>query len=64
MRRIAAYKAKYNEDPGQFAVMGYAIMDWTLKTMVKVGPDLTADRFVADFRKRRPFLATNWALTR
>lgn len=44
---FAAYKAKYNEDPGQFAVMGYAIMDWTLKTMVKVGPDLTADRFVA-----------------
>jgi branched-chain amino acid transport system substrate-binding protein len=44
---FAAYKAKYNEEPGQFAAMGYSIMDWTLKTMIKVGPDLTADHFVA-----------------
>jgi branched-chain amino acid transport system substrate-binding protein len=43
---FAAYKAKYNEDPGQFAVMGYGIMDWTLKTLQKVGPDLTTRRFV------------------
>ena len=41
-----AYKAKYNEEPGQFAVMGYASMDWTLKTIEKVGPILTTARFV------------------
>ena len=43
---FAAYKAKYNEDPGQFAVMGYGIMDWTIKTLEKVGPNLTTKRFV------------------
>ncbi|CAN7726352.1 ABC transporter substrate-binding protein [Variovorax sp. LjRoot84] len=42
----AAYKAKYNEDPGQYAVFGYATMDWTIKTLEKVGPNLTAQRFV------------------
>jgi branched-chain amino acid transport system substrate-binding protein len=41
-----AYRAKYNEEPGQFAVMGYASMDWTLKTIEKVGPILTTARFV------------------
>ncbi|MEJ8857387.1 ABC transporter substrate-binding protein [Variovorax robiniae] len=43
---FAAYKTKYNEDPGQYAVMGYASMDWVIKTLDKVGPDLTTDRFV------------------
>ena len=42
-----AYKAKYGADPGQFAVMGYSAMDWTLATMTKVGKPLTADSFVA-----------------
>lgn len=42
----AAYKAKYNEEPGQYAVFGYASMDWTIKTLEKVGADLTTQRFV------------------
>lgn len=40
-----AYKAKFNEEPGQYAVMGYGTMDWTLKTIEKVGPKLTVARF-------------------
>jgi branched-chain amino acid transport system substrate-binding protein len=43
---FAAYKAKFNDDPGQFAVMGYGLMDWTIKTLEKVGPNLTTKRFV------------------
>lgn len=43
---FAAYKAKYNEDPGQYAVFGYGAMDWTIKTLEKVGADLTTARFV------------------
>jgi branched-chain amino acid transport system substrate-binding protein len=43
----AAYKAKFNEEPGQYAVFGYAAMDWTIRTLEKVGPDLTTKRFVA-----------------
>ncbi|WPG36304.1 ABC transporter substrate-binding protein [Variovorax sp. EBFNA2] len=42
----AAYKTKYNEDPGQYAVFGYGAMDWTIKTLEKVGADLTTQRFV------------------
>ena len=42
----AAYRAKYNEEPGQYAVFGYGAMDWTIKTLEKVGPDLTTQRFV------------------
>ncbi|UUZ68832.1 ABC transporter substrate-binding protein [Polaromonas sp. P2-4] len=43
---FAAYKAKYNDEPGQFAVMGYGMMDWTIKTLEKVGPNVTTKRFV------------------
>ena len=43
---FATYKAKYNEDPGQYAVFGYAAMDWVIKTLDKVGPNLTTQRFV------------------
>jgi branched-chain amino acid transport system substrate-binding protein len=42
----SAYKTKFNDEPGQFAVMGYGIMEWTIKTLEKVGPNLTAKRFV------------------
>ncbi|VTU24867.1 Leucine-, isoleucine-, valine-, threonine-, and alanine-binding protein precursor [Variovorax sp. PBL-H6] len=42
----AAYVAKYKEEPGQFAVMGYAIMDWTLKAAEKAGADLSTRRFI------------------
>ena len=40
-----AYKTKYNEEPGQYAVFGYAAIDWTLKTIEKVGPNLTTAHF-------------------
>ena len=40
-----AYKAKYKEEPGQYAVFGYATMDWTLRTIEKAGSNLTAARF-------------------
>jgi len=43
---FAAYKARYGEDPGQYAVFGYASMDWVIKTLDKVGPNLTTQRFV------------------
>jgi branched-chain amino acid transport system substrate-binding protein len=42
----AAYQAKYREEPGQYAVFGYATMDWVIKTLEKVGADLTTQRFV------------------
>jgi branched-chain amino acid transport system substrate-binding protein len=42
----AAYQAKYKEEPGQYAVFGYATMDWVIKTLEKVGADLTTQRFV------------------
>jgi branched-chain amino acid transport system substrate-binding protein len=42
----AAYMAKFKEEPGQFAVMGYAVMDWTIKAAEKTGPNLTTKRFI------------------
>lgn len=42
----AAYAAKYKEEPGQFAVMGYAVMDWTIKAAEKAGANLSTRRFV------------------
>lgn len=40
-----SYKTKYKEEPGQYAVFGYAAIDWTLKTIEKVGPNLTTAGF-------------------
>ncbi|MDB5821084.1 MAG: ABC-type branched-chain amino acid transport system, periplasmic component [Rhizobacter sp.] len=42
----AAYQAKFKEEPGPYAVFGYAVMDWTIRTLEKVGPDLTTRKFV------------------
>lgn len=42
----ASYQSKYKEDPGQYAVMGYATMDWVIQTLKQVGPELTTKRFV------------------
>lgn len=43
----AAYVAKYKEEPGQFAVMGYGLMDWTIKGLEKAGANVTTKSFVA-----------------
>ena len=43
----AGYVAKYKEEPGQFAVMGYGLMDWTIKGIEKAGPNLTTKGFIA-----------------
>ncbi|MDR6861508.1 branched-chain amino acid transport system substrate-binding protein [Variovorax guangxiensis] len=42
----AAYVAKYKEEPGQFAVVGYAMMDWTIKAAEKAGANLATKGFV------------------
>ena len=42
----AAYQGKYKEEPGQFALMGYGLMDWTIKTLEKVGPNLSTKAFI------------------
>jgi branched-chain amino acid transport system substrate-binding protein len=54
---FAAYKAKFGEEPGQFSAFGYAVMDWTVQTLQKVGPDLTTKRFV-DTMEGTSFAAT------
>ena len=43
---FAAYQAKFQSEPDQFSVFGYATMDWVIQTLQKVGPDLTTKRFV------------------
>ncbi|MDB5871186.1 MAG: ABC-type branched-chain amino acid transport system, periplasmic component [Ramlibacter sp.] len=43
----ASYVAKFKEEPGQFAVMGYGMMEWTIKTLEKTGPNVTTKGFVA-----------------
>jgi branched-chain amino acid transport system substrate-binding protein len=43
---FAAYRARFGEDPGQFSAMGYSVMDWTVQTLQKAGPDLTSRRFM------------------
>lgn len=43
----AAFVAKFKDEPGQFAVMGYGLMDWTIKGMEKAGPNLTVKSFTA-----------------
>ena len=42
----AAFVAKYGEEPGQFAVMGYAMMDWTIKAAERAGANLTTKNFI------------------
>jgi len=43
----AAYRVRFHEDPGVFAVYGYAIMDLFAKAAAKAGPSLTVARFNA-----------------
>jgi branched-chain amino acid transport system substrate-binding protein len=43
---IAAYKAKFNEDPTVFSVYGYYIMDVFTKAAAKAGNNLTTDSFI------------------
>lgn len=42
----AAYKAKFNEDPGLFSAYGYVIADLFYQTAKRAGPNLTTDSFV------------------
>lgn len=44
---FAAYTAKYKEDPGLFSVMGYGVMDWSIKAMIKTGANLTVRNLIA-----------------
>lgn len=42
---FAAYRAKFGEEPGQYASGGYASAGWVLKGMEGAGANLTAARF-------------------
>ncbi|MCK9380598.1 MAG: ABC transporter substrate-binding protein [Sulfuritalea sp.] len=42
----AAYKAKFNEDPGLFSAYGYVAMDMFVQVAKKTGPNLTTDNFL------------------
>ena len=42
----AAYKAKFNEDPGLFSAYGYVIADLFYQTAKRAGPNLTTDSFI------------------
>jgi len=42
----AAYKAKFNEDPGLFSAYGYVAMDMFVQVAKKTGPNLTTDSFL------------------
>ena len=42
---FAAYKAKYGEEPGQYASGGYASAGWILHGLEGAGANLTAQRF-------------------
>ena len=42
----AAYKTKFNEDPGLFSAYGYLVVDMFVQTAKKTGPNLTTDSFI------------------
>ncbi|MGE4010721.1 MAG: ABC transporter substrate-binding protein, partial [Alphaproteobacteria bacterium] len=44
---VAAYKAKFNEDPDVFAVYGYSFVNLFIAAAQKAGPNLTVDTMVA-----------------
>ena len=43
---FAAYKAKFNEEPGLFSAYGYVAMDMFVQTAKRTGPNLTTDSFI------------------
>jgi branched-chain amino acid transport system substrate-binding protein len=43
---FAAYKTKFNEEPGLFSAYGYVAMDMFAQTAKKAGPNLTTDSFI------------------
>ena len=43
---FAAYKAKFNEEPGLFSAYGYVAMDMFMQTAKKTGTNLTTDNFL------------------
>ncbi|GHG83592.1 ABC transporter substrate-binding protein [Pseudodonghicola xiamenensis] len=44
---INDYKAKYDQDPGGFALLGYAAADTLVRALQAAGPELTQDSFIA-----------------
>ncbi len=62
-----AYKARFNEDPELYSVVGYLEMDMFVKAAEKAGPNLTVDTFVKALETNpypRSFLGTpdySWA---
>ncbi|MGD9862671.1 MAG: ABC transporter substrate-binding protein, partial [Pseudodonghicola sp.] len=43
---IADYKAKFNQDAGGFAMLGYVAADTMIRALEAAGPDLTQDSFI------------------
>jgi branched-chain amino acid transport system substrate-binding protein len=43
---FAAYKGKFNEEPGLFSAYGYVAMDMFVQTAKKTGPNLSTDSFI------------------
>jgi branched-chain amino acid transport system substrate-binding protein len=43
---FAAYKGKFNEEPGLFSAYGYVAMDMFVQTAKKTGANLTTDNFI------------------
>lgn len=43
---VEAYKAKYNQDAGGFALLGYSAANTLVRALEAAGPDLTQDSFI------------------
>ena len=44
---MADYKAKFDQDAGGFAMLGYSAADTVIRALEAAGPDLTQDSFIA-----------------
>lgn len=43
---VAKFRTRFNEEPTEYAVFGYHIMDAFIRVAQKAGPDLTTDSFI------------------
>ncbi|MDR6861125.1 ABC transporter substrate-binding protein [Variovorax guangxiensis] len=43
---VAKFRTRFNEEPSDYAVYGYHIMDAFIRVAQKAGPDLTTDSFI------------------
>lgn len=43
---VAKFRTRFNEEPTEYVVYGYHIMDAFIRVAQKVGPDLTTDSFI------------------